>query len=98
MLPTTLPDGTLMLHSDVLGLDLRLEDDTLRFYDPVTGQKLLSHAEIEQARQTAEQARQTAEQARHEAEERAVREEAARQAAEARIAELEARLRERDSL
>jgi hypothetical protein len=70
-----------MLHSDVLGLDLRLEGDTLRFYDPVTGQKLLSHEEIAQAWR--------------EAEERAVREEAARQAAEARIAVLEARLRER---
>jgi len=88
MLPTTLPDGTLMLHSDVLGLDLRLEDGTLRFYDPGTGQKLLSHAEIEQALRAAEQARR-------EAEERAVHEGAARQVAEARIAELEARLRER---
>ena len=38
-----------MLHSEVLGLDVRLEEGTLRFYDPVTGQKLLSHAEIEQA-------------------------------------------------
>lgn len=97
MPPTTLPDGTLVLHSDVLGLDLRLEDGTLRFYDPVTGQRLLSHAEIAQARREAEQARQTAEQARCEAEERAVREAAARQAAEARIAELEARLREREN-
>src|SRR6266704_2622411 len=44
--PTTLPDGTLVLHSDVLGLDLRFEGDTLRFYDPVTGQRLLSHEEI----------------------------------------------------
>jgi Uma2 family endonuclease len=79
LLPTTLPDGTLVLHSEVLGLDVRLEEGTLRFYDPGTGQKLLSHAEIEQARR--------------EAEERAGRAEAARQAAEARIAELEARLR-----
>jgi hypothetical protein len=70
-----------VLHSDVLGLDLRLEGDTLRFYDPVTGQKLLSHEEIAQAWR--------------EAEERARREETARQAAEARIAALEARLRER---
>ena len=61
MLPTILPDGTLVLHSEVLGLDLRLEDGTLRFYDPVTGQKLLSHTEIEQARREAEQARQAAE-------------------------------------
>src|SRR5215471_6536671 len=85
MLPTTLPDGTLVLHSEVLGLDVRLEEGTLRFYDPVTGQKLLSHAEIEQALRAVEQARR-------EAEARAGREEAARQAAEARIAELEARL------
>jgi len=84
--PTTLPDGTLVLHSDVLGLDVRLEEGTLHFYDPVTGQKLLSHAEIEQALRVAEQARR-------EAEERAGRAEAARLAAEARIAELEARLR-----
>jgi Uma2 family endonuclease len=104
ILPTTLSDSTLVLHSDVLGLDVRLEDDTLRFYEPGTGQKLLSHAEIvqayqaaEQARQAAEQARQAAEQARREAEERAEREEAARRAAETRLAELEARLRERDN-
>jgi Uma2 family endonuclease len=84
--PTTLPNGTLVLHSDVLGLDLHLEEGTLRFYDPVTGQKLLSHAEIEQALRAAEQARR-------EAEERAGREEAARRAAEARLAALEARLR-----
>ena len=85
-----LPDGTLVLHSDVLGIDLRLEEGTLRFYDPVTEQKLLSHAEIEQALRAAEQARR-------EAEERAGREEAARRAAEARIAGLEARLRAQDN-
>lgn len=84
LLPTTLPDGTLVLHSEVLGLDVRLEEGTLRFYDPGTGQKLLSHAEIEQARR--------------EAEERAGRAEAARQAAEARIAELEARLHEQGNI
>lgn len=86
--PTVLPDGTLVLPSDVLGLDLRLEGDTLRFYDPRTGQKLLSHAESEQARREAEQARR-------EAEARAVQAEQARREAEARLAELEARLRER---
>jgi Uma2 family endonuclease len=91
LLPTTLPDGTLVLHSEVLGLDVRLAEGTLRFYDPVTGQKLLSHAEIEQALRAVEQARR-------EAEARAGREEAARQAAEARIAELEARLREQGNI
>jgi Uma2 family endonuclease len=91
LLPTTLPDGTLVLHSEVLGLDVRLEEGTLRFYDPGTGQKLLSHAEIEQALRAAEQARR-------EAEERAGRAEAARQAAEARIAKLEARLHEQGNI
>jgi Uma2 family endonuclease len=75
---TTSPEGTLVLRSDVLGLELRLEEGTLRFYDPTTGQRLLSYQEAEQARQEAEQARQAAE-------ERA-------RAAEARVAELEARL------
>jgi Uma2 family endonuclease len=98
LLPATLPDGTLVLHSEVLGLDIRLEEGTLRFHDPGTGQKLLSHTEIEQALRAAEQARQGAEQARREAEARAGREEAARQAAEARIAELEARLREQGNI
>jgi Uma2 family endonuclease len=82
---TELPTGTLTLHSDVLGLDLRLEGDSFHFYNPMTGQKLLTYEEAEQARQQAEQARQQAE--------AQVRDEAARrQAAEARLAELEARL------
>jgi Uma2 family endonuclease len=93
-LPTTyLPPETLSLHSDILGLDLRLEHGRLSFYDPATDRKLLSHQETEQARRAAEQARQAAEQARQEAEERMQQEVSARQAAEARIAELEARLR-----
>lgn len=91
--PTHLPDETLSLHSEVLGLDLRLEHGSLSFYDPAAGQKLLSHQEAEQACREAEQARREAEQARQEAEERMRHEMLARQAAEVRIAELEARLR-----
>ena len=86
----TLPDGGRVMHSAVLGLDLRLENGILRFYDPLTGQKLLSHEEAEQARQQAEQARR-------EAEERAHRETEERQALEARLAELERRLRNADN-
>jgi Uma2 family endonuclease len=103
------PDGTLVLRSAVLGLELRLQGSQLRFYDPATGQKLLSHQEAEaayrtteqarqqaeQARQQAEQARQQAEQARQQAEAQARQEAAWRQAAEARIAELQAQLRGR---
>jgi Uma2 family endonuclease len=40
--------GELAIHSDVLGLDVRLENEQLRFYDPVTGQKLLSYQEVEE--------------------------------------------------
>ena len=58
---TTLPEGGLSIASQVLGLELHLEQGELRFYDPKTGKKLLSHAETEAARQTAEAARQTAE-------------------------------------
>lgn len=76
---TTLPDGTLSLHSEMLGLDLRLVNNSLRFYDPATEQKLLTHGEAEYARHEAEQSRRAAE-------ERA-------RAAEARAAELETRLR-----
>ncbi|HEY5870034.1 MAG TPA: Uma2 family endonuclease, partial [Candidatus Tectomicrobia bacterium] len=79
ILATILPEGALVLRSAVLGLELHLEEGTLRLYEPTTGHKLLSYQEIEQARQEAEQGRQAAE-------ERA-------RAAEARVAELEARLR-----
>ncbi|WP_013323218.1 Uma2 family endonuclease [Gloeothece verrucosa] len=65
---TRLADGVLSIHSQVLGLDLRLYEGELRFYDPQTQKKLLSPQEIEQARQEAEQARQEAEQARQKAE------------------------------
>ena len=82
---TTSLEGTLVLRSDVLGLELRLEEGTLRLCDPTTGQRLLSYQEAEQARQEAEQTRREAEQARQAAEARA-------RAAETRVAELEARL------
>lgn len=46
---TTLPDNLLSLSSEVLGLELR-------FYDPATGQKLLTHEEAVAAQQAAVQA------------------------------------------
>ncbi|WP_341526393.1 Uma2 family endonuclease [Nostoc sp. UHCC 0302] len=55
-----LPDSVSSIHSEVLGLDLGLINGELRFFDPQTGKKLLSHKETEQARQQAEQARQDA--------------------------------------
>lgn len=54
---TVLSNGSRVLTSEVLGLELRLQADSLRFYNPVTGEKLLTHQESEQARREAEQAR-----------------------------------------
>ncbi|MEM9907179.1 MAG: Uma2 family endonuclease [Cyanobacteria bacterium P01_D01_bin.44] len=71
----TLPDGTLSISSQTLGVDLRLLSSdirttvglspvarSLRLFDPQTGAQLLTYREAEQARQDAEQARQDAEQ------------------------------------
>jgi Uma2 family endonuclease len=54
----TLPDGTIVLYSEVLGLDLPLDNGVLRFFAPTSGRYLLNYQEAEQARQAAEQARQ----------------------------------------
>lgn len=58
---TTSPDGTLVLPSSILGLELHLIGKEMRFFDPVTQQLLLTHEEQAAARQTAEERAQTAE-------------------------------------
>jgi Uma2 family endonuclease len=63
-----LPDRSVSIHSDVLGLDLQLLNGELRFYNPLTGKKLLTPLETEWARQEAELAQQEAELAQQEAE------------------------------
>ena len=93
-------DRTLILPSEVLGLELRAKSGgEMRFHDPATGEDLLSHGEEHAARLEEATARRAAEvraekeaAARRMAEIRAAREADARRAAEARIAELEARL------
>ena len=95
-----LADGTLALASAVLGLELRLTERGLRFYDPQTRQELPDLEETDAARQAAElrlaqeaaARRQEAAARRQEAAARR-QEAAARAAAEARVAELEALLR-----
>ncbi len=52
---TNLPDGTVSLSSEVLGLELRIQSGEMRFYDPATGQTLLSYEEQAAARQAAEE-------------------------------------------
>ncbi len=90
-------DGTLTLHSETLGLDLRVKGEKMRFRDPMTGRDLLSHDEACAARRAAEARaereaadRQQEVAARRAAEAQAEREATARRTAEARVAELEA--------
>ena len=59
--------GGLTMWSRVLKLELRVQSDGLRFYDPATGEYLLTHAEAEDERRRERQARQAAEQAAAEA-------------------------------
>ena len=47
-------DGVLALESGVLGLELHVTANGLRYYDPVTEKYLLSHAEEAARRQAAE--------------------------------------------
>ena len=50
----TLTDGTLIIASDILRLELRLEDDELRVFDPNTKEYLLTYYEEADARRLAE--------------------------------------------
>ena len=106
---TRLGDGSLAMHSAVLGLEVRIEEGDLRFRDPETGRNIrtltesneawqqaeLARQQAELARQQAEQAQRQAEDARRAAEARLEREVAARQAAAAQVAELQALLARR---
>ena len=83
-------DGTRVMASAVLGLELRASVSGLRFHDPATGRDLLTHAESAAAQRQAEANWRQAEADRRQ-------ERTARRRAETRIAELEALLRERDA-
>ena len=81
-----LADGTLVLTSAVLELELRLSERGLRFHDPVTGRDLpdlaetdAAHEQTEQRWHGAEQDRQRERQAREQAEQRWQRAEQDRQ-------------------
>ena len=95
-----LAGGKRMIHSEALGLDVRVDGELLRFRDAASGKDIRRWDEVradeeqalaaaERARTTAKQAQAMAEQARAEAEQEA----AQRKAAEARVAALEAALR-----
>ena len=76
-------DGTRVMASAVLGLELRESVRGLRIHDPETGRDLLTHAESTAAQRQAEANWQ--------------QERTARRQAEARIEELETMLRQRDA-
>jgi Uma2 family endonuclease len=78
--------------SQVLGLELRLEDSRLRVVHPATYERLLTPAEAQAARRVAEARAIEEAAARQAAEERAVQEATARQAAEERVVQAEAEL------
>jgi len=78
-LESRLVDGERVIRSEVLGLDVRVENELLRFRDSATGREVRHRPELDAAVERAEaQARQ---------------EKAQRKIAEARIAQLEAALR-----
>ena len=104
-------DGERAIRSEVLGLDVLVDGDLLRFRESATGEDILHPLEIEAAiardqRRAAEARAKTAklraeriafERRADEARDRANREAAARTDSEARIAELEAALRRSQS-
>ena len=79
---TRLGDGTLVMYSAVLGLEVRTEEGELRFHDPETGRNIRTLTESNEAWQRAELARQRERQARQQAEQDRQRERQARQQAE----------------
>ena len=90
------------LVSQVLGLEMRLEEGRLRLFNATTGERLLTHGEAEEALQrTQEHMAQVEERAAQaeervaQAEERAAQEAAAHQAAEAELHRLRAELARR---
>ena len=85
-LPSRLADGGRMIHSEVLGLDVRVEGELLRFRDAATGRDVPHRSDVQAAAERAEaQARREAAQ-RKAAEAKAKREAARadRQAAHAK--------------
>ena len=104
-------DGERMIHSEVLGLDVRVDGELLRFRDPATGKDVRHRDEIEADEELALAAAERAEVAieraqaetrqeaaqRKSAEARAEREATGRAEAEARVAEAEARVAESEA-
>ena len=93
-LKSRLVDGRRMIRSEVLGLDVRVDGELLRFRDIATGRDIQHRSEVEADKERVQaQLRQEIAQ-RKAAEARATQEAAARSAAEDRVAQAEARVAE----
>ena len=91
-----IPTSPFGVPSDVLGVELFVDGDNLRFRDLVTGEVLLDLAQSNRARRTAEAAHAREAVARRTAEARLRNEVLARSEAERRVAELEKQLRQQE--
>ena len=87
-------DGTLLLRSDSLALDFRVQGEESHFFDPATGERLLSLVEQYAAHRAARLRAAAAEAQVATAESRAAAAESRAEAAEAELAALRARLDE----
>ena len=85
---TRLRDGTLVMFSAVLGLEVRIEEGELRFHDPETGESISTFTEQRQGRQQERLARQQAERERQQ--ERLARQQAERERQQERLARQQA--------
>ena len=93
-LKSRLVDGKRTIRSGVLGLDVRVDGELLRFRDVATGRDIQHRGEVEADKERVQaQLRQETAQ-RKAAEARATQEAAARSAAEDRVAQAEARVAE----
>lgn len=82
------PMTGISLYSEVLGLELRVEEGQLRLYNPKTGERLRTPAEAEAEHRAEKAARQAADAKTKQAEAKVAQELAARLAAEAELARL----------
>ena len=82
---TRLGDGSLVMYSAVLGLEVRIEEGELRFHDPETGRNIRTLTESNEAWERSELARERSELAQQQAELAQQQAELAQQQAEARL-------------
>lgn len=81
------------IHSEVLDLELFVENERLRLFDRKTGERLRTYVEAERERRVAERARRSAETKATAAKAKVKTEAEARQAAEAEVARLKKELK-----